>query len=302
VIFSTSCFGRVILAVFLILLISLRWAKGGEPVQEQFDGEQKRPLIAVLPFENLSGESAPLRHYREALITHMEGQGVRLLDEQDLTRFVRKHRVRYTGGIDRSIAKAIREETGSDAVLLSSLELFDPRNPPQMALFSRLVSTGEAPAILWMDGVGLAGDDSPGILDLGLIRDHERLLDKALLHLSRSLGQYLAGTQDGMNRGGGVKKFKPKLSYRSPVFDPSARYHMAVVPFFNESSRRHGETVMALHVVNWLVKTAHFSVAEPGVVRDTLLRLRIIMDDGLSLAQADLLFDRLDVDMIFTSI
>jgi len=54
-------------------------------------------------------------------------------------------------------------------VLITSLELYSDANPPRFLLISRLVSTGENPSILWMDGVGLAGDDSRGLFDLGLI-------------------------------------------------------------------------------------------------------------------------------------
>ena len=91
-----------------------------------------------------------------------------------------KYRVRYVGGIERVVAEALKKETGTEGVLITSLELYSDMNPPKMAMVSRLVSTGDKPVILWIDGVGLAGDDSPGILELGLIKDPKVLMEKAL--------------------------------------------------------------------------------------------------------------------------
>ena len=57
---------------------------------------------------------------------------------------------------------------------------------------------------------------------------------------------------------------------------------------------------MALHFVRHLAAVDNFAVIEPGIVRQALLRLRIIMDDGLSLGYADILFRRLNADLILT--
>ncbi len=55
---------------------------------------------------------------------------------------------------------------------------------------------------------------------------------------------------------------------------------------------------MALHFVRQLRTLENFTVIEPGIVREALLNYRIIMDDGISLAQTDLLFSKLNVDLI----
>jgi hypothetical protein len=55
---------------------------------------------------------------------------------------------------------------------------------------------------------------------------------------------------------------------------------------------------MALHFVKQLQRFGNFTVIEPGIVRKALLQMRIIMEDGMSLADADALFSKLNADLI----
>ena len=222
-----------------------------------------------------------------------------VLPEETLEKFMARHRVRYTGGIDRITAKEFKDEVNSQGVLITSLELYNEVNPPKIALTSRLVSTGDDPVILWMDGVGLAGDDSPGILDLGLIEDPKTLQKKALSRLLDSLRESFSGRKE--SKGLEVKrKFRPKISFRSPVMEGKRKYTVAVVPFFNRSDRKYGAEIMSLHFVRHLKEFEEFDVVEPGVVRQQFLSLRIVMDQGVSLADADAIFAMLNVDLVVT--
>jgi len=172
--------------------------------------------------------------------------------------------------------------------------------PPKVALTSRLVSTGNTTEILWMEGIGMAGDDSPGILGLGLIENPYDLMEKALQYLSTSLSRYLSGQTDGIDTSKKRKKFRPKVIYRSPVLDSGLKHRVAVLPFFNLSERKYAGEIIALHFVRQLGAYENFDVIEHGEARQVLLGLRIIMDDGLSLASADAIFGRLNADLILT--
>jgi hypothetical protein len=254
--------------------------------------------IAVFPIENLSGTMAPLKEIRRSLINKLEAKGFHVLEEAILERFMARHRVRYIGGIDQSMAQALRTETGVEGVLITSVELYSDANPPKIALTARLVSTGDAPVILWMDGVGFAGDDSPGILGLGLVEDPQALLKKGLEKLVGSLGEHL----DKRTERGDVqhvkRKFRPKLSYRSDILAPDRKYTVAILPFINESTRKTAGEIMVLHFARNLSKLEHFDVIEPGVIRRQLLALRMIIEGGPSLADADALFAILNADLI----
>ncbi|OGP95342.1 MAG: hypothetical protein A2157_10220 [Deltaproteobacteria bacterium RBG_16_47_11] len=256
--------------------------------------------IAIFPVENLSGTVAPLKEIRQALTEKLSKQGFQVLGEENLEKFMAKHRIRYVAGLDREIARAFKEEIGIEGVLITSLEFYSETNPPKVALTSRLISTGEAPSILWIDGIGLAGDDSPGILGLGLIEDPKALLEKAMKSMTDSLMRYLlTGRNEGDGRGA-KKKFKPKVAYRSPELDPERKYVVAVLPFFNRSERKYAGEILVLHFIRELRRFNNFDVIEPGILRQELLGLRVIMEDGVSLANADAIFSTLNPDVILS--
>ncbi len=295
-------FSCKIIDLLLILLICLSGCSATNnraiSVTDDHPTPEKKLLVAVLPLTNLSSTPAPLEEIRQQLGKSFKQQGLDILPAETLESFIVKHRIRYVGGIDEITARDFRYETGADAVLITSVELYSDIPPPKIALTSRLVSTGNNPKILWMDGVGLAGDDSVGILQLSLIEDPRKLLNKAVRYLSISLTQYLAGESYSTDSQRDILKFWPKVFYRSPILEPDRTYNVAVVPFFNLSERRFAGEIIALNFVEQMTTQKNFSVIEPGIVRQLLLQMRIIMDDGISLDGADILFSRLGVDLV----
>jgi len=268
-----------------------------EPIVKRPSTLEHRPRIAVLPVENLSGTAAPLKEMGQIFIRRLEEQGIEVLAPNALEDMMARHRIRYTGGIDRETAQAFRDEAGTEGVLITSLELYSNLIPPKIALTSRLVETGPDPTIRWIEAVGLAGDDSPGILGLGLVEEMPPILDKALQALSDSLFAHLSGQRSGRvpQR---ERRFEPKIWYQSPTLDPGKEYRLAVLPFVNLSDRKYAGEIMRLHFVRHLVTSGNYNVIEPGVVRQELLTSRMIMEEGLSLAQADVMFSGLDAGLL----
>jgi len=288
----------IILFVSLLYLSGCAYAKGTVSAESHPGVERFR--IAVFPVENLSGTPSPLKEMRQSVINRLRTEGFPVLEEEILEKFMARHRIRYTGGIDQGTAKAFKEETGTEALLITSVELYSDRVPPKIALIARLVSAGDKPLILWMDGVGLAGDQSPGILGLGLIEDPQKLQEKAMSCLLDSLIGYLSGEKGEMGIKSAERKFSPKIVYRSFEIHPDKKCMVAVVPFFNRSDRKNAGEIAALHFVKELTKIEAFDVVEPGVVRQGLLNLRVIMEEGVSLANADIIFGILNVDLILS--
>jgi TolB-like protein len=243
---------------------------------------------------------APLKEIRQAFVERLREQRLPILEEEALEKFMAKHRIRHVGGIDREIAKAFKEEAGVEGVLITSLELYSETNPPKIALTSRLVSTGDSPSILWIDGIGLAGDDSPGFLGLGLIEDPKALSEKAMKSMTDSLTRYLSTKANEGDDRGLKKKFQPKIAYRSHELVAERKYTVAVVPFFNRSERKYAGEIVVLHFIRQLKRFNRFDVIDPGILRQELLGLRVIMDDGVSLANADAIFAILDADLILS--
>ena len=124
-------------------------------------------------------------------------------------------RMRDTGSLSSVNARVFKEDAGVSGVLITSLELYNDKDPPKIALSARLVSTGENPEIKWAHSVTLAGDDAPGLLGLGLIEDQKVLLDRATAELAGSLASFVSGRESDYDENNG--KFKPKVDYVSPV-------------------------------------------------------------------------------------
>ena len=287
----------VMILLGIVLLVS-GCGSQKETVQNEVPAQAAMGRIAVFPVENLSGKVAPLAETRTLLRGSLISHGIDVVDDETLERVVTRHRVRYTAGVEKGIAKALREEAGAEAILIPTLELYDEASPPKIAMFCRLVSTGDEPAVFWIDGTGMAGDDAPGILGLGLIEDPRALLANAVESLVGSLSRYGVAIGDGPKEKSGAQKFRPKVVYRSEVVDPGKKYSIAVVPFFNRTDRKYAGEIIALHMIRNLMAFENFQVVEPGIVRQELLRFRIIMSDGVSLPETETILNAVNADLV----
>lgn len=281
----------------------------------------KGSLCAVLPIENLSDSPVPLDEINNKLFSILSDHGYHLVDRDQLDRFMQAVRMRYVGGINEDIAQSLRKELGVEAVFITALETWTEKKQARVSVVSRLVITSQQPEIVWMDSVGLTAEDEVGLLGLGRIGAPQQLLERGLDKLMVSLDRYLdgaapllihAGNRQGLrlvnewsaNVDGspsrGEKRFQPQLRYRASGFDPSRKYRIAVVPFLNINARKHAETITSLHTVRELQRYYNVHVLEPGLVRDRLLRYRMIMQSGPSLAASDVLADEgiLGADLI----
>lgn len=290
----------ILLSAALICLSSGAAHKNAraEAIDVRHPGGAQGLKIAVFPIYNLSGRTAPLTTIRWLLLEDLKDAGVTFIEDDLLESVMAKYRVRYIGGLDQPTAQAMRQEAGVDGVLITSLELFDEVTPPKIALTSRLVSTGNPAEILWIDGVGLAGDDAPGLLDIHLVTDPQILLKRAIHHLILSLADFLSGQGKQADTHPPPKKFSPGHIYRSGVPLEDRTLKVAVVPFFNLSARSFSGEIMALHFIRQLWAHEDFRVVEPGLVRQQLLELRIVMDSGISLADVDVIALRLNADFV----
>jgi hypothetical protein len=265
---------------------------------------EKGAPIAVLPFEALSDPAAPVTGIRDVLLGRLAALRIALVDEEALERFMRKHRVRYIGGLARETGQALRAETGAGAVLVTSIDLYRETDPPKFALTCRLISTGERARILWMDSARLTGDEAPGFLGLGRIDDprvlRENVIDRLADSLGRHLSRVVARPPGTTVRARGPRRFMPRIFSGSPGVPPAGNgpVRIAVLPFSDESTTRHAGDVLFLQVLRFLVDAGNAEVIEPGEVREVLLKARLIQEQGPSIPQADLLRALLEVDVV----
>ncbi|HUJ19309.1 MAG TPA: Calx-beta domain-containing protein, partial [Nitrospirota bacterium] len=75
---------------------------------------------------------------------------------------------------------------------------------------------------------------------------------------------------------------------------------IAVLPFFNTSKNKHAGEILMLQFVKELKKLTDFVVLEPGIVRQQFLNLRVVMFEGLSSSDIDLIASNINADLILT--
>lgn len=296
---STSYLNRLALLLLICSLCGCQvknapvWLDAVPPVMEL--------RIAIYPIENLSSVPAPLKELRADLLLALQRAGLQVIGNDETDRFLARNWIRYTGGIDPKTAQLLRNDTGADAVLITSLDLYDDAYPPRIGMITRLVFTGETPEIFWMDSVGLTGDDAPGLLGLGLVEEPKRLGDMAIERLRVNLERHLQDP-DAKKRLNGLflSRYASRFGYRGTPVTPGEKQSVAVVPFYDRSTRKHAGEIELLHLVRQLATTRQFRVLEPGVIRDRMLTARIIMNDGISTPYSDLIANSLGADLLMT--
>ena len=260
--------------------------------------------LAILPFDNLSGGPAPIDALRNELSAMLAERGVTLLDPEVLRGELAERRVRWVGGVDAGTARALWDRHRVNAVLVTHLDLVGGVDgPPRVGLSARLVGTGpDGARVLWATGFDMAGEERPGLLDLGLVHDPVVLTARALGRLSDELVAYLStGEQPSVKRGT-QRRFRPRAFHATPEVAPlgTEPLRVAVLPFSNDSTRRQAGEIVGYRTLSALVAIPGLTLVEPGEVRRVLLETRLIQEGGLTYAQAELLRGLLDVDLVVT--
>ncbi len=255
--------------------------------------------LAVFPVQNASGGAAPIRALTEALDAALGARGLKVVPRGDLDTVLAQHRIRFTGGVDRRMAKVLREQLGVEAVLVPTLELHAVDAPPKDAIAVRLVGTAERSVVLWADAVARSGDDAPGLLAVGLVTSSGELDRKVVAEVARRVEAYVATRSPG-DSCGDAGRFEPRHVFRAPVLDDVGRRSIAVLPFINDTTRRSAGEVILGQFVAQLARSGSFEVIDPGLVREELLAHRIVLDGGVSVDNAMALLSLLDADLVLS--
>jgi TolB-like protein len=180
--------------------------------------------------------------------------------------------------------------------------LYGELAPPRIGVIARLVSAADEPEILWIDGFGRTGDDSPGLLGLGNVASVAPLREEAFRTLSRSLRDYLRDARRRSPSCPTSTNFAPKVAFRSPALARSEALSVAVLPFVNNTGRRGAGQVLALEMARQLMAEGRVRVIEPGMLRGELLLYRVTTEGGASPATARLLSKALKADLIVSGV
>jgi len=245
-----------------------------------------------------------LNEIRDSLIGRLADRGIEVVGEDELESFMRRHRMRYTAGLSGELAQVLADETGAQAALITTVDLYDERIPPRVALTSRLVSTGARPRILWMECAIRTGDEAPGGFDLGLISDpavvSEIVIDEIAQAVPLDESHDAATTGEPFVPSRKTRwRFQPRSYYASPDFPivRSEAGRIAVLPFANDSTTRYAGEILTDQLIRHLVEVGA-DVVEPGIVRQVMLEARQFYSEGPSVPETDILRLHLQADVV----
>ncbi|HEY6913009.1 MAG TPA: hypothetical protein VI356_26755 [Myxococcales bacterium] len=258
--------------------------------------------IAVFPLVNAAGVVAPMREIGDALRRQLEKQGILFVEGAPVDDFLARHRIRYTGGLDAATAVLARRELGVDQVLITTVVAVAREPMPRLSVEARLVSAADDPRIVWAGGFSRLGDDSPGAFDLGIIRSFDELAARGFAGLARSLAALAQHREVPSAVCPPAGRFRPRSSYRAAALDLEKPLTIAVLPFQNLTRRRNAGDVVSLAFVRQLQSLASVRVTEPGVLRDDLLRFRVVLQGGISLDVARMTMELVHADLALTGV
>ena len=255
------------------------------------------PRVALLPLLNLSGAPVDLTVARDALAADLAGAGVTLVPPEEVEAFLARHRIRYTGGLAGPEAALLGVALGAAAFVAGSVDEVSVVGVPRAAMTLRLVSAASPPAILWMDGRAVAGDESPGPFGLGRVTEPAVLEGRVRAALAGSLADHLRRDRPPApcptSRGQA-----PRIRYRARLSSAARAPVVAVLPFRDESGRRDAGEIVALQLVRRLAQQGGVRVVDPGAVRAELLRNRVVMEGGATFEAARVALATLEVDVV----
>lgn len=259
--------------------------------------------LAILPIDNMTGRAIPLEDLRGGIADRLAARGITLLDPDELGTVLAAGRVRWVGGVSAGTARTLWERHRVNAVLVTSLDMFEDAAPPRLGLTARLVETGpEGAQVLWATGFALAGEERPGLLALNYVEDPAVLTEMVLDRLADELVTFLMTGEIPQIERGAQRRFKPRAVHVAPEAPRWGQepLRVAVLPFSNESTRRQAGEILAYRLIAAIVGVPQVTIVEPGEVRRVLLETRLIQEGGLTYAQAELLRGLLDVDLVVT--
>jgi TolB-like protein len=248
---------------------------------------QQRHVVALLPFENISGNVRSLAIVMPLLERAVRERGYELIPEQRLEPFLFRHQVRPTSLPSRRHIELMREELRADLAMLGSVTLYnDSAANPQWGLSARMVTTGDA-TIVWARSAGLTGEEFTVALGLGTVKSGERLAGKTVDALVRSVptagapfavpSPQFPGTLQRVpipsSVLGFVIPFGFKAGYRSRTLQAEGPRRVAVLPFENRSERKGAARIVTDVFVTGLFQRGRFDVIDPGVVDDALAQI-----------------------------
>lgn len=284
----------------LPLLVCMTGALSAAALLKSESRGQDSRVLALLPFENVSGSVDSVRLVMPLIERRLREKGYQIAAPEKIELFLSRNRIRNSGMMSRGQLSDLRREFGVDLALLGSVDLYyESAQNPQWGVSSRVVSTREG-NILWAESTGRTGGDFTTMLGLGTITSGSELAEKVVEIMFETLPP--AGTPFPAPQGSKswtLPWLGAKAGYRSPSLDSAPRWRAAVATFENFSERRGAGRILADVFTTALFQHGRFQVIDPGEVNEALIALGRTPYGGLDAAALKEFKSRTGIDALF---
>jgi TolB-like protein len=216
---------------------------------EEISGAGKG-TIALLPFDNFSGNRDALLQIMPILKYRLKTKGYEIVDMERLNDFLCKRRVRSTGYVSNELALNIKKEFMAETILAGAVISFAAEKNPRFGIMARLIDASSG-TILWADYASATGYDFTTILGFGRLKTVSSLIPKVMDRLFASFST-------------------------NHIHDKTApSYKIAVMPLQNNSRVGNAGIIVMYMFLTELLKNEMFEPVEYGDVRKLIVDSRI---------------------------
>ena len=273
-----------------------------------YAGNGRTKRIALLPFENISGQTGLSGEVLTYLEDILKRKGYEVVSGKTVEAVLYKDRIRRTGGISVRNAAALKEVLGVDYVMVGTFYLFAMvKGNPQFGLAARVVSADGA--VQWANAAGSTGEDFTRILGFGTLTTFPELIPKVITQLFYTLPgadeefgpKWHASFQSGSRVTGAFGRvFGHRIvrTYVSEVYKLSRPARVAVLPFENFSERMGAARIVTDIFLSELFNAGIYDVMEAGEVEEKIVETDVWPYGGLVDEGVKRLRKSLDVDAV----
>ncbi len=258
--------------IMTIMLCFFSGPAGAENIQQAYE-PSRGEKIALLPFDNFSGDNHAPDNVMPVLRHRLEQKGISVVTWDTVGDFFCERRVRSTGHISGSLAKELRDRFNVSAILVGAIISHFTGENPNFGITARLVDSSTG-SLIWADYASSTGEDFTGILGIGRIDSVHALIPRVVDRLFLSFST--------------VRPFNHKDS----------RFRVAVMPFRNNSTFKDVGKIATHMFLTELVKSENFTPVEHGNIVESIVENRIRHKGELDFDNLSTLSSVLGVDAI----
>lgn len=220
------------------------------------------PALTILPLANHTGDGRALEAVMQRLHWGLRASGVPLVPAAEIRPLLRRHRIRVAGAIGSADAALVARSTGTDHLLIGSIDFFDTQGTPEFGLSVRILRVADM-RIVKAASAAATGEDYAGLFGIGRIETIDVLIDRVVEQLIDELGT-------------------PLLGPAPPPSSPPPCASVAIIPLDGAVENLYGGDIASVLLLNELTRRG-FAVVEPGVVDEVFRRERVIARGQLGL-------------------